>query len=304
MTTVRLPDSLHVLERGWLSSNQVVFLDDARSASVVDTGYVKHRDMTVSLVRQALSGRQLTRILNTHLHADHCGGNALLQTTFACEIWVPPLSWGAASQWNLAELNFPAVGQRCERFYPTHRLDVDRDIVLGGLLWQVLAAPGHDPESIVLFSPETRILVSADALWADGFGVIFPELSGDSGFVEQASMLDLIARLDPQVVIPGHGPVFNDVRGALQRASRRLEGMRADPERHARHAMKVLVMFLLLELEQATEQQVQLRLGSGRIVQDTATVMGVSTSQGIAWAIRSLVDAGRIRRDGSDLHRV
>lgn len=298
MTQVCLPDSLHVLDRGWLSSNQLVCLDDDQFATVVDTGYVKHRDMTLSLVQHVLGGRQLRRVLNTHLHADHCGGNAVLQQAFGCEVWVPEASWSVVSTWNLGLLNFPAVGQRCDRFYPTHQLVVGSEILMGGLTWQVLAAPGHDPDSVVLFTPEAGILVSADALWEDGFGVIFPELSGESGFSEQAAMLTLIGKLAPKIVIPGHGRPFTDVNAALERAERRLSGLRGDPGRHARHAMKVLVMFLLLELECTTDHVVMQRLATGRIVQDTASVMGLPTAEGIAWAVESLVASGRLRRDG------
>ena len=36
---------------------------------------------------------------------------------------------------------------------------------------------GHDPHSVILFEPQDRILISADALWEAGFGVIFPDAS-------------------------------------------------------------------------------------------------------------------------------
>lgn len=299
-----LPQSMHVLERGWLSSNQVVFLDDECTASIVDTGYIKHKAMTLNLAQHVLRGRQLTRVINTHLHADHCGGNAVLQAAYGCEIWVPPASWQASRDWDLKTLNFPAVGQLCERFRPTHCLAPGTDIVLGGLRWQVHAAPGHDPESIVLFEPEYRILISADALWEDGFGVIFPELSGQSGFSEQAAILELIDKLAPVTVIPGHGSVFSDVPAALLRAKRRLDAMRVDAKRHAGHAMKVLVMFLLMELEKATDQEVHQRLCSGVIVQDTANVLDLSTEQAIDWAIGQLLKSGKLRREAAYLFSI
>ena len=49
-------------------------------------------------------------------------------------------------------------------------------------------------------------------------------------------------------MIPGHGGVFADVECALQTAHKRLFGLERDPEKHARHAMKVLMKFKLLEL--------------------------------------------------------
>ena len=51
-----LPASVRVLERGWLSSNNVLLFDDDGQATIVDTGYVTHRDQTVALVRHALAG--------------------------------------------------------------------------------------------------------------------------------------------------------------------------------------------------------------------------------------------------------
>ncbi|HEY9024504.1 MAG TPA: MBL fold metallo-hydrolase, partial [Burkholderiaceae bacterium] len=71
---------LTVLERGWLSANQAVFAacGDAPT-TVVDTGFCAHADQTLALVDHALGGAPLGRIVNTHLHSDHCGGNAALQ---------------------------------------------------------------------------------------------------------------------------------------------------------------------------------------------------------------------------------
>ncbi|MES2252052.1 MAG: hypothetical protein V4645_32625 [Pseudomonadota bacterium] len=57
-----------------------------------------------------------------------------------------------------------------------------------------------------------------------------------------------VGQLTPRQVIPGHGGVFADVHRALQTARRRLSGLQRDPVKHARHAMKVLMKFKLLEL--------------------------------------------------------
>jgi glyoxylase-like metal-dependent hydrolase (beta-lactamase superfamily II) len=75
---MNLPPSLRVVERGWLSANNVVFMD-AAGASVVDTGYCTHAAQTVALMEHVLQGLPLARIINTHLHSDHCGGNAALR---------------------------------------------------------------------------------------------------------------------------------------------------------------------------------------------------------------------------------
>jgi len=241
---------LTIFERGWLSSNDVLLHDDDRGAWLVDSSHVLHGAQTVALLRQALHGRPLVGIVNTHLHSDHCGGNAAVQRAFGCTITVPPGLWAAVQAWDEQALSYRPTGQRCERFAADACLRPGQSLDVGDRHWQVLAAPGHDPHSIVLFDDREGVLISADALWENGFGIVFPELEGEAAFDDVAQVLDLIATLDVRWAIPGHGAPFKDVAGALQRARRRLDGFRADPARHSRHAVKVLIKYHLLE-EQA-----------------------------------------------------
>lgn len=89
-------------------------------------------------------------------------------------------------------------------------------------------------------SSPRRAPSSAATLWQNGFGVVFPELEGESGYAE-VGHLDLIEHLRPTTVIPGHGAVFAGVPQALAVARQRLKGFVAQPERHTRHAAKVLL---------------------------------------------------------------
>ena len=125
-------------------------------------------------------------------------------------------------------------------------------IRLGDALWQIHAAPGHDPHSVILFESTSRTLISADALWERGFGVIFPELEGLDAFDAVADTLDLIEALQPAVVIPGHGSVFTDTAGSIAFARARLRGYQADPAKHIQHAAKMLLKFKLLETQSQT----------------------------------------------------
>jgi glyoxylase-like metal-dependent hydrolase (beta-lactamase superfamily II) len=245
---VALPPTMQVFERGWLSSNNVLFLDDDRTATLVDTGYVSHREQTLALVQSQLSGRRLTRILNTHLHSDHCGGNAFLQHATGARLAIPPGLTDAVERWDEDLLTFRATGQECDRFRHDDVLAPGTNWRLGERDWKVLSAPGHDPHSIMLWNPADQILISADALWQHGFGGIFPEIEGESGFAEQAAMLELIARLAPRLVIPGHGAPFTDVDAALGRAHQRLAALSADPARNARQVAKALIKFYLLDV--------------------------------------------------------
>jgi glyoxylase-like metal-dependent hydrolase (beta-lactamase superfamily II) len=244
-----LPPGLTVLERGWLSSNNVVITGEGEAA-VVDTGYWTHAEQTVALVAQAVDACALTVIASTHLHSDHCGGNAALQAAWPqARTLVPPGQAAAVREWNEDMLTYAATGQHCPRFSVDGVLQPGSEVVLADQTWQVHAAPGHDPHSVVLFEPVRRTLISADALWENGFGVVFQELEGEDAFDEVGATLDVIERLAPALVIPGHGGVFTDVAAALGRARSRLDAYRARPDRHATHAAKVLMKFKLLEVQ-------------------------------------------------------
>ena len=295
---ITLPDSMRFIERDWLSANQVLFFDGPDSASLVDTGYVKHAALTCTLVERLLSGRRLVRIINTHLHSDHCGGNRALTERHHSELLIPIASYQAAKAWDVNRLTYQATGQRCDPFEPTGFLQSGDCLELGGMKWSVYAAPGHDPDSILLYAARDRILISADALWEDGFGVTFPELSGESGFREQGEVLDLIASLDPVLVIPGHGPMFSDVGAALMRARSRLDWLAQDPQRNARHALKVLVKFLMLDLERASIDQLLGLLGEAEVLRDSGSLLGLSATAAVQWALDSLVRTKALLQDG------
>jgi len=299
--TVATP-GLTVLERGWLSSNNVLLHDahhdprddasgdisgdasgdaqhvtqhsavsgdaqhvtqhsavssDAQhvtrhGAVLVDSGHCLHAAQTVALVRQALkaNGQHLAELVNTHLHSDHCGGNAALQQAFGMPVAVPQRSWAAVQAWDEAALSFHSTGQQMQRFTAQRGLTPGGTLVVGGRSWDCLAAPGHDADSLVLFDARHGVLISADALWENGFGVVFEELAGQPAFDAVAATLDLIESLPVASVIPGHGAPFSDVAAAMARARSRLAAFVANPLRHARHGIKVLLKYHLMEVRQ------------------------------------------------------
>lgn len=244
-----------VFERGWLSSNNVLLLGDGPTA-LIDSGYCTHSDQTIRLVRSALAGRPLELLLNTHLHSDHCGGNAALQNEFrGLTTWIPPGQAEAVTHWDPVALTYEPTGQLCPAFTHQGVLEPGQIVQLGQCRWEIHAAKGHDPHSVVLFQREAGILISADALWENGFGIVFPELEGIDAFDDVSNTLDLIEQLAPRIIIPGHGSFFVDTAGALQRARSRLNQFVIDPAKHRRHALKVLIKFKLLEWQTVSLEQ-------------------------------------------------
>ena len=299
-----LPQDIRVFERGWLSSNNVLLLGRDNTA-LVDSGYVTHAPQTLALVQSALGDRALDQLLNTHVHSDHCGGNAALQARYpALRTAIPPGLAEAVQKWDVDALTYAPTGQNCQQYQFDALLQPGTEVRLGDRLWQIHAAPGHDTHSVVLFEPMARVLLSADALWERGFGVVFPELEGLQAFDAVSRTLDVIEALNPAVVIPGHGSVFSDAATALAYARSRLDSFVADPAKHLRHGVKVLLKFKLLELQTMdTEALVHWARTTpyfARIYQQHFSSMEFSSW--VDWLLNDLVRANAASRVGAVVH--
>jgi glyoxylase-like metal-dependent hydrolase (beta-lactamase superfamily II) len=222
---------------------------------VVDTGYDLHSSQTLSLVSNCLAGEPLERIVNTHLHSDHAGGNAALQQHWGCEAWVPEASLEAVANWDAARLTYEATGQACQRFSAHGALRPGEAIRLGAYRWLIFAAPGHDPDAVMLFQPDARVLISGDALWESRLAIIFSALSGPAGgFADTRAVLTDIEALGPRIVVPGHGAPFEDAAAAIAASRQRLRAFEAEPVRHGHYATRALTMFRMLEVRHIARQ--------------------------------------------------
>jgi glyoxylase-like metal-dependent hydrolase (beta-lactamase superfamily II) len=273
--------------------------------ALIDSGYCTHSEQTLVLVESVLRGRPLDLLINTHLHSDHVGGNAALQARYpAVQTLIPPGHAQYVAEWDTERLTYKPTGQNCPQFRFDATLQPGTEVRLGDLAWQVHAAPGHDTHSVILFEPISRTLVSADALWQRGFGVVFPELDGDDAFHEVAQTLDVIEALQPLLVIPGHGAPFADVPEALARARQRLDGFVADPARHLQHAAKVLLKFKLLELQSVSLQGLLTWAEAtpyvAKLVERQYT--GHTLPEALDVLVQDLVRAGAATLQGQQLH--
>ncbi|MFZ4062828.1 MAG: MBL fold metallo-hydrolase [Polynucleobacter sp.] len=292
-----VPPGIEIFERGWLSANTIFLFnsrDSAGDVSVVDTGYCAHEQLTLDLVLHALQRHglpTLNKIVNTHLHSDHCGGNAALSKIYPCDIYIPSAEEAAVADWDEDLLSYRNLGQICPRFEHHKILMPGQSILLGQYQWQILGAPGHDPHSVMLYQADHQILISADALWEEGFGVIFPELWGEGGFEEVAQTLELIEGLPVSLVIPGHGKPFTDVAKALSVARSRLDYLSSDADRNARHGAKVLLKYKLLEWRSLDMAAVHEWIAQTPALAHVAKQLNMSLEEFSSWLPQSLVKA-------------
>lgn len=304
---MNLPPSVRFIERDWLSSNNILF-NCGDAITIVDTGYKTHADFTKKIVDHAITSHgenaYLARIINTHLHSDHCGGNAVLQQHYPqTKTFIPADCAQAVRDWDTSQLTFDATAQACDRFSFTDLVCDGEKLNLGGYSWQAMATGGHDPTMLVFYCEALRALISADALWENGFGLTFPELNGESGFIEQRATLDQLAQLKVDVVMPGHGPIFTDFAGAISRAHTKLDYLMTDPRRHVRLAGKVLLKFLLLERKFIAIDDLPAILTHAKLFQSLQLQLETSDMHSaVTQMVDALCRAGAARKENNILY--
>jgi glyoxylase-like metal-dependent hydrolase (beta-lactamase superfamily II) len=256
-----LPPQLHVFVRDWLSANNILL--KSRDGNVlIDSGYASHAPLMLALLasERGLHGQPLAKLVNTHGHSDHMGGNAAVRAAYGCPIEFPEAEAPIVERWDTKALLLDYADQVADRFPIAGKLRAGTTQIWGDLEWQMVAAPGHDMGALVFYNPEYRILISGDALWEHGFGFVMPPEIDPLALPATRATLEMLATLDVRVVIPGHGEPFTDISAALGRAMRRIEAFEADHLRMARHAIKVVFAFCLLDRQRMPRAEVPARL--------------------------------------------
>ena len=261
----RLAPGITVIERGWLNCNQIVLKSPERNV-LVDSGYGRHADATIGHVAAALENAPLHWLINTHCHSDHMGGNRALRAHYGCRLTIPVGEVKHVVPWTEQSCWAQDMDQYAEEFVFDDTMKAGDTFDAGGFHWQAHAAPGHDMDALMLFAAAPRILITGDALWERGMGFVWPQPFHDAHgnpFIHAArAALDTIDKLDPAIIVPGHGAPFSNVAGALADARGKLAAFERDPVKNARHVTKGLLVFALLDKGQMNVADVPAYLAS------------------------------------------
>ena len=299
MNRPKFPLQMRVFVRDWLSANNVV-LKGGDGNVIIDTSYVRHAPLTLALVasRQGVDGGGLAKIVNTHCHSDHMGGNAALKRAYGCPIAVPEGEAPLVACWDTKALLLDYADQSADRFDVDETLRADTAYVWGDLEWRALAAPGHDMRALVFYNPEHRILISGDALWENGYGLVMPEEMDSAALPATRATLEMLATLDVRIVIPGHGEPFTEFAPAVERALKRTAAFEADPTRLARHALNVVLMFALLDRQRLSLAELPAYVDRVEIYREfNARFFREPPNKLASWLVNALETVGAVRRD-------
>lgn len=96
----------------------------------------------------------------------------------ACPITVSALEAASLDPWDDGAFWVRYADQFTPRFEFTDTLSPGDVFAAAEAEWHTLAAPGHAAGALIFYLPKRRLLITGDALWEHGMGVILP-LYGD-----------------------------------------------------------------------------------------------------------------------------
>jgi glyoxylase-like metal-dependent hydrolase (beta-lactamase superfamily II) len=189
---------IHTLVVGALQVNcYVVACEDTRETLVIDPGDEGERIWDLI----ADQGYDLKRIVNTHGHFDHVGGNKYLVEKSGAELLIHKEDQDLLKNMGGHAAMF---GLEVEQSPPPDRLVEDGNLLSVGKLGAlVLHTPGHSKGGICLLIQEH--LFSGDTLFARSVGrTDLP--GGDFATLIDSIREKLLVLPDETLVHPGHGP--------------------------------------------------------------------------------------------------
>ncbi|MCM1005821.1 MAG: MBL fold metallo-hydrolase [Prevotella sp.] len=185
--------------------NTYILADEAtKQCAIIDPGVSDLQEQKA--LKAAIDKYSLipTHLINTHLHIDHVLGNDFVKKQWGLKLSANDkddfLGKRVTEQARMFGMQF-----RVEAPVIDNPLEDGDEIKIGESVLKVLAVPGHSPGSICLYCPESKFVITGDALFNGSIGrTDLP--GGDFSSLKDAIANKLMTLPDDTDVFPGHGP--------------------------------------------------------------------------------------------------
>jgi cyclase len=192
----------------WWVNNAGAVVGDG-SVLVIDTCATAERTtLFLNALNEAVDGAPVRMAVNTHQHGDHTYGNSLLPATTVLfghthmreALRVDPLIDGCPPAWQPV----PDWGP-VQRRLPDVAVEAKQTLYIGDRRIELMhpGGPAHTTGDLIVWLPDEAVLYSGDLVFAGLTPLVL------MGSVTGAlNAIDWLESLEPQILVPGHGPVL------------------------------------------------------------------------------------------------
>lgn len=245
MLVQEIMKGLFFVERGYLNGNHFVYRSE--HPVLIDTGYVSDFNITEKIITSlGVNIEDVRRIISTHCHCDHIGGNRLIQDRSGCDIAMHRIGKHFIDTKDDWSTWWTYYHQKADFFNCTQTLEDGDVISIGPHEFQVIYTPGHSADGIVLYNPKEKILLSSDTLWQNDLPVITIRIEGSRALFSFQESLEKIESLNVNRVYPGHGKPFTQFKDAVASCKDKLNRYLEHPERIGTDLLKKIMIYTLM----------------------------------------------------------
>lgn len=180
-----------------------------KEAIVIDT--LLYPDDTKKILRELThQNAQINAIINTHWHGDHIMGNQFFDPSklIAHDSCPNLMKTEGEKMLESAKKYIPGEAERLKdvnQVFPKKTFSDIMELHIGDSIVNLHHMPGHTPDSIVVYIPETRVLFAGDCV------MDLPYIGyGNSKILIQSLKKILDMKID--FIIQGHGPVSERIK--------------------------------------------------------------------------------------------
>lgn len=248
---------------------QIYFVGDPAGRMVIIDSGEPYRSWTKQILEyhKELGSPAIGAILVTHGHGDHIGGLDRLQEQFGCVVRCHPKLEPRLSY----QLGAGVVSTLRSR----ETIDVG-----DGVSFRAYFTPGHEDDHVAYYLPVERAVFSGDTILGNSSSSV-------RNLKQYMNSLEVLARLKPHILCPGHGQIISNgseriqwyISHRAQREEQVLAALNAGATSVEEVVSKVYPRNLRRNLRGATERNVLSHLDKlveeGKVSRSTSTFAAV-----------------------------
>ena len=184
-------------EKGTLDCNTYVIRGNP--SIIIDPGSAHFLPALVQDLHQdGIEPKDIDIITNTHLHGDHCWGDAAFKKLSGTKIFSHRLQkkfYDTTVIKTTKVFGLPVPGFNHDSYLDNNKLNT------GDMEFEIIHSPGHSPDSICFYCKQEGILICGDVIFNKNTGRV--DLPGGSAD-ELKQSIDKLSQLEIEYLLPGH----------------------------------------------------------------------------------------------------